>query len=66
MINILKTSKYERERNKFAKGNSEAADALIKTLEKFSSVQGSGRSGLIKAIEYFLSGSIRKSLFLLI
>ena len=37
MINILKTSKYERERNKFAKGNSKAADALIKTLEKFSS-----------------------------
>lgn len=37
MINILKTSKYERERDKFAKGNSKAANALIKTLNKFSS-----------------------------
>lgn len=37
MINILKTPRYNRERDKFVKGNNKAASALIKTLDKFSS-----------------------------
>lgn len=36
MIIILKTSGYERERNKFVKNNIKRANALIKTLNKFS------------------------------
>lgn len=36
MIIILKTSRYERERNKFIKNNIKRANALIKTLNKFA------------------------------
>lgn len=36
MIIILKTSRYQRERNKFIKNNIRRADALIKTLNKFA------------------------------
>lgn len=35
MITILKTSRYERERNKFIKNNIKNANVLIKTLKKF-------------------------------
>lgn len=36
MIVILKTSRYERERNKFVKNDIKRANALIKTLNKFT------------------------------
>jgi len=36
MIAILKTSRYERERNKFVKNNTKNANALVKTLNKFT------------------------------
>lgn len=36
MIIILKTSRYERERNKFVKKNAKRANALIKTLHYFA------------------------------
>ena len=36
MINILNSPRYERERDKFVKNNPENANALIKTLDKFS------------------------------
>lgn len=36
MITIHRTSKYERERNKFIKNNLKNANALVKTLNKFS------------------------------
>ena len=35
MIAVLKTSRYERERNKFIKNNTKRANALVKTLDKF-------------------------------
>lgn len=35
MINIRKTSRYDRERDKFVKNNPKRANALIKTLDKF-------------------------------
>lgn len=36
MIAILKSSRYQKERNKFIKGNSKVGKALIKTLIKFT------------------------------
>lgn len=36
MINILKTSRYERERDKFVRNNPITGNALIRTLKKFS------------------------------
>lgn len=37
MVVILKTSRYERERNKFIKGDRKRSAALIKTLKQFAS-----------------------------
>ena len=36
MITILKSSRYQKERDKFAKGDTKRGNALIKTLQKFS------------------------------
>ncbi len=35
MINVHKTSRYNRERDKFVRNNPKRASALIKTLDKF-------------------------------